>query len=189
MKRPADLHTKASQLSGAMRLIIGRQTPQNSSVPPQNQREWVNLVQLGHLWTSCKHIWQNTSLTHESSMKQCVICKILGIQKSHTYFGMQLGTTQATAVQRKGQEINITPLWLAGLAPAVFQLPEFLPSTLETCRHWCQIHTTNTVDLNNWTSAAHKYTLRKKKKNYVGDRFSINHSYVMQKWWWKKSRQ
>lgn len=36
--------------------------------------------------------------------------KILGIQKSHTYFGMQLGTTQATAVQRKGQEINITPL-------------------------------------------------------------------------------
>lgn len=27
---------------------------------------------------------------------------------------MQLGTTQATAVERKGQEINITPLSLAG---------------------------------------------------------------------------
>lgn len=87
--------------------------------------------------------------------------KILGIQKSHTYFGMQLGTTQATAVQRKGQEINITPLWLAGLAPAVFQLPEF-----ETYRHWC--HTTkNTVDLNNWTSVVYYYT--KKTNRWVAD--------------------
>lgn len=55
--------------------------------------------------------------------------KILASTKSHTYFGMQLGTTQATAAQRRGQEINITLLSLAaGLPPAVFQLPEFLPS-------------------------------------------------------------
>lgn len=59
--------------------------------------------------------------------KKVVIPKNPGIQKSHTCFGMQLGTTQATAVQRQGQEINITPLSLAAPSPAVFQLLEFLP--------------------------------------------------------------
>lgn len=95
----------------------------------QNSKTPLKPAYKSHIWASHRLIWQIKNST--------VVWKVVISKKSwypeeshtHTYFGMQLGTTQATAVQRKGQEINIAPPSLAGLSPAVFQLPaEFSPS-------------------------------------------------------------
>lgn len=118
----------------------------------------------------------------EAASSSVSFIKILASTKSHTYFGMQLGTTQATAAQRRGQEINITLLSLAaGLPPAVFQLPEFLLSLwrLPTpMSNSLDLKTVHHLKGKPWSPRCTSWSWT----NYAGDSLHITHmwcSYVI----------